>query len=57
MVIVVEGSKSEENSYTDIEIIDLVNDYIGKGMSKKDAIESISAAYKIRKNYIKDLIK
>ena len=57
MVIVVEGNKSEENSYNDMEIIALVNDYIAKGMSKKDAIESISTAYKIRKNYIKDLIK
>ena len=56
MVIVIEGNK-EEISFTDKEIIDKVNNFISKGMNKKDAIDSVSEIYKIRKNKIKDLIK
>ena len=56
IVIVVEGNKSEE-SYSDSEIINFVNSFISKGMNKKDAIDSVSEIYKIRKNHIKDLIK
>ena len=56
MVIVVEGNKDKEE-YSDEDIINKVNNFISKGMSKKDAIDSVSEIYKIRKNHIKDLIK
>ena len=56
MVIVVEGNKDEEE-YTDEDIINKVNNFISKGMSKKDAIDTVSEIYKIRKNHIKELIK
>ena len=56
MVIVIEGNK-EEISFTDKEIIDKVNNFISKGMNKKDEIDSVSEIYKIRKNKIKNLIK
>lgn len=57
MVIVVEGNTQEEVSYNDEEIIKLVNSLILKGLSKKDAIDSVSEITKIRKNHIKDIIK
>jgi 16S rRNA (cytidine1402-2'-O)-methyltransferase len=56
MVIIVEGNKSEEE-FTDEDILNKVNYFINKGMSKRDAIDVVSDIYKIRKNRIKDLVK
>ena len=56
MVIVVEGNK-DNKSLSDKEIIDKVNYFIAKNMSKKDAIDTVSEIYGVRKNTIKDLIK
>ncbi len=57
MVIVVEGNLLDSNTLNDKQIIAQVDLFISRGMSKKDAIETVSECYKIRKNYIKDLIK
>ena len=56
MVIIVEGNK-DNKSLSDKEIIDKVNYFIAKNMSKKDAIDTVSEIYGVRKNTIKDLIK
>ena len=56
MVIVVSGNKNLEE-YSDEEVINKINYFVNKGMNKKDAIETVSEIYKIRKNRIKDLIK
>ena len=56
MVIIVEGNK-DNKSLSDKEIIDKVNYFISKNMSKKDAIDTVSEIYGVRKNTIKDLIK
>lgn len=56
IVLVVEGSK-EEKTLSDSEIQTYVAYFVSKGMSKKDAIETVSDIYKVKKNYIKDLIK
>lgn len=56
MVIVIEGNKGEP-SLSEEEIIEKVNFFINKGMSKKDAIETTSIIYNIRKNLLKDLFK
>ena len=56
IVIVVEGNK-EENAIDDNEIIALVNRLVEKGMSKKDAVECASDILKVKKNYVKGLIK
>ena len=56
MVLVIEGNK-DDKSLSEQEIIDKVNYFISKNMSKKDAIEVVSEIYGVRKNLIKDLIK
>ena len=56
MVIIVEGNKNDE-SMSDDEVINRVNYFISKGVSKKDAIEIVSELFGVRKNHIKDLIK
>ena len=56
MVIIIEGNK-DLKSLSDEEIIEKVNYFIAKNMSKKDAIEAVSDIYNIRKNKVKDLIK
>lgn len=56
MVIVTEGNK-DIKSLSDDEIIEKVNYFISKNMSKKDAIETVSEIYNVRKNKVKDLIK
>lgn len=57
MVIVVEGcTNNHENTMSDEDIIDLVNSYVGKGLSKKDAIKKVSEVTKIKKNKIYDLV-
>ena len=56
MVLVIEGNK-DKKSLSEQEIIDKVNYFISKNMSKKDAIEAVSEIYGVRKNLIKDLIK
>lgn len=56
MVIVIEGNK-DVRSLSDEEIIEKVNYFISKNMSKKDAIEVVSDIYGVRKNRVKDLIK
>ena len=56
MVIIVEGNK-DNLSLSDDEIIEKVNYFMSKNMSKKDAIDAVSEIYHVRKNSIKDLIK
>ena len=56
MVLIIEGNK-DNKSLSKQEIIDKVNYFISKNMSKKDAIEVVSEIYGVRKNLIKDLIK
>ena len=56
MVIVIEGRKVEE-SLSEEEIREKVEFFINKGMSKKDAIETVSVIYHVRKNLLKDLFK
>ena len=56
MVIIVSGNDSKEE-FSDTEIVEKVNFFINKGMSKKDAIETVSEVFKIRKNHIKEIIK
>ncbi len=56
MVIIVEGNKNDE-PMSDDEVINRVNYFISKGVSKKDAIEIVSELFGVRKNHIKDLIK
>lgn len=56
MVIVVEGNQ-KEIAISDKEIIEKVEWFINKGLSKKDAIELTCEVLKVKKNYIKDLIK
>ena len=55
-VIVIDGNKESEE-FTDEEVKGKVNYFISKGMNKKDAIDSVSEIFKIRKNRIKDLVK
>lgn len=56
MVIVIEGNKKEV-SYSEKELIEKVNYFMGKGLSKKDTIELTSEVLNVKKNYLKDLIK
>ena len=56
MVIVIEGNK-DTKSLSDEEILGKVNYFTSKNMSKKDAIETVSELYGVRKNKIKELIK
>lgn len=56
MVIIVDGSK-DEKQYSDKELIDKVNYFINKGLSKKDSIEVVSELFDIRKNHLKELFK
>ena len=56
MVIVVEGNTSE-TWVSDKDIIEKVNHFIEKGLTKKDAIELASEVLNVKKNHIKDLIK
>ena len=54
IVLVIEGNK-EDNSLEDDDIINKVNYFINKGVSKKAAIEIVSEIYNVKKNHIKDL--
>ena len=54
IVLVVEGNKPKEGLSVD-EIKKYVAYFMEKGMTKKDAIESVSVIFKIKKNYIKAL--
>lgn len=56
MVIIVEGDSSLEE-YTDEDIIHKINYFVGKGLSKKTAIEVVSELYNIKKNHIKDIVQ
>lgn len=56
MVIVIEGNK-DIKSLSDEEILEKVKYFTDKNMSKKDAIETVSELYGVRKNKIKELIK
>ena len=56
MVIIVEGNKNEDQ-LSEEELINKVNYFINKGMSKKDSIEVVSDLFGIRKNLLKDLVK
>lgn len=56
MVIIVEGNK-KDISISDDKIINKVNYFVSKGLSKKDSIELVSEVLNVKKNYIKDLIK
>ena len=57
MVIVVEGNCKTKENLNEEKILDLVNTFLKRGVSKKDTIEIISELYNIRKNYLKDLLK
>ena len=57
IVIVVEGNKEEKANFSEKEILEKVNYFIAKGMSKKDAVETVSEIYEIKKNLIKDIVK
>lgn len=57
IVIVIEGNNEQEETLSEEEIIEKVNYFTTKGMSKKDAIETVSEFFKIKKNLIKDIIK
>ena len=57
MVIIVDGNKEEIESINDERVTQLVNALVDKGLSKKDAIDFVSEAFKVRKNHIKDIIK
>ena len=57
MVIVVEGNKESSETMSDEKILELVDTFLKRNISKKEAIEIISVAFNIRKNYLKDLIK
>ena len=53
MVIVVEGAKPEPAiSYSDVEVLEMVNSYIQQGMSTSDAIKEVASVTKIKKNEI-----
>jgi len=54
MVIIVDGDKNNEE-INEKDIQNRVNYLINKGLSKKDAIESVSELWGIKKNKIKDL--
>lgn len=56
MVIIIEGNK-DNKSLSDEEILEKVKYFTDKNMSKKDAIETVSELYNVRKNKIKELIK
>lgn len=57
MVIVIEGKiKIETEEVSDEEIISKVDELVKNGLTKKDAILSISILYKINKNRIKKLV-
>lgn len=56
LVIVVEGN-TLENGYSDAEIATRVASFMEKGLSKKDAIELTCEVLRVKKNYVKDLIK
>ena len=56
MVIIVDGNH-DDKTVDEQELIDKVNYLISKGMSKKDAIETVSELFNIRKNLLKDLVK
>ena len=55
IVIVVEENNEQEETLSEEEIIEKVNYFTSKGMSKKDAIETVSEFFKIKKNLIKDI--
>ena len=57
IVIVVDGNKEERALLSEKEILEKVNYFIAKGMSKKDAVETVSEIYEIKKNLIKDIVK
>ena len=57
IVIVIEGNKEEKASLSEKEILEKVNYFTSKGMSKKDAVETVSEIYEIKKNLIKDIVK
>lgn len=54
IVIVVEGN-TNKIEYSDSFIVEKVNFFINKGLSKKDAIDVVSETYGIKKNHIKDI--
>ena len=56
IVLVIDGNKNKE-IITDEEIKERVAYFVEKGLSKKDSIELVSELLKVKKNYIKDLIK
>ena len=56
IVIVIEGN-NEKEAVSDVKIIERVSYFMGKGLSKKDSVELASEILKVKKNYIKDLIR
>ena len=56
MVIIVDGNK-EDNQFNEKELIEKVNYFINKGLSKKDSIEIVSELFGVRKNLLKSIIE
>ena len=51
-VLLVEGAKNEEAGYSESQIIELLNNYILDGLSKKDAIKKVCETLNVSKNEV-----
>ena len=51
-VLLVEGAKNEEAGYSESQIIELLNNYILDGLSKKDAIKKVCQDLNLSKNEV-----
>ena len=56
IVVILEGNKEEKQNYDEKEIVNKVNELVNNGLTKKDAIISVSILLNIPKNLIKKLI-
>lgn len=56
IVVILEGNKEEKQNYDEKEIVNKVNELVKNGLTKKDAIISVSILLNIPKNLIKKLI-
>ena len=51
-VIIVEGNKKNDEDYSQISILDHINNYIEKGFNEKEAIKKVAKDRKVNKNEI-----
>ncbi len=56
IVVILEGNKEEKQNYDEKEIVNKVNELVKNGLTKKDAIISVSILLNIPKNLIKKLV-